>query len=87
MKTQVAYVYRVGATEPERIVSVGGDFSLLQLQKFVGGYIELVPGIRPYVAYCNEEGRLKGLPVNALASRKYGQELVGDVVQIKREEL
>ena len=47
--------------------------SLQRLRKVVGGHIEMVPlwthyGGHPCVAYCNEEGKLEGLPVNPVAS-------------------
>lgn len=43
------------------------------LQEAVGGYIERVPGVnrvrdRPSTLLCNEEGRLLGLPFNAVAT-------------------
>lgn len=47
--------------------------ALEELKEAVGGYIELIPGFEaiqvgkalvPCVAFCNEEGKLKGLPVN-----------------------
>lgn len=63
----------------------GKKFELTELQKFVGGYIELVPGTakrgKPQT-FCNEEGRLKGLPVNPRASFEFGTTLVGDVLQV-----
>lgn len=47
--------------------------TLEQLQAIVGGYIEAVPlfesfGGSPCVAFCNEEGKLIGLPYNDLAT-------------------
>ncbi len=42
---------------------------LADLQKTVGGYIEAVsPAEGDWVLYCNEEGKLQGLPVNRLAT-------------------
>lgn len=43
------------------------------LQKIVGGYIEAVPhfdryGDRECVAFCNEEGKLNHMPMNARAT-------------------
>lgn len=59
----------------------------------VGGYIEhvLPRGLeRPYCLICNEEGRLKGLPVNPIASwlygmQEHGQPIVGTIVLMKDE--
>jgi len=58
-------------------------------QKIVGGYIELVPTAEdpPRFIICNEEGKLKHLPINAPASRIAGQLIVGDVIVFTREEL
>ncbi len=56
---------------------------LEELQRAVGGYIEAVPGTHAR-AYCNEEGRLLGLPLNLRASAHFRQILVGDVVELER---
>lgn len=52
--------------------------TLERMQEIVGGWLELVPGFSRFqderaVAYCDEEGRLKHLPVNALASEAWWQ--------------
>lgn len=64
-----------------------GTFSLEELQKYVGGYIEFaprspfaLPEVHDKVVICNEEGRIHHLPLNELASRVCGQDLVGDVL-------
>jgi hypothetical protein len=63
-----------------------GTFTLLQLQKAVGGYVEQ---IMPHtsndapsgsVFLCDEEGLLKEKPYNALASALVGRNIVGDLV-------
>ena len=63
-----------------------------QLQAAVGGYIETVPYFTKFRmcrrgrAYANEEGLLKGLPMNYVASTAWRQNynfatvLVGDVI-------
>lgn len=76
-----ATLYRTDGTT-EQVKSDGREFSLEELQGFVGGYIELVPRSRPY-AYCNEEGLIDGLPSNEQASVRFGIHLVGNVVQMK----
>jgi hypothetical protein len=62
----------------------------------VGGLIEIIPGFvklaeRPCVAFCNEEGKLYGLPPNHLAHMLWEQnlgriiredQLVGNVVVV-----
>lgn len=48
-----------------------------QLSRAVGGYIETVPHMTTYdgltrgVAYCNEEGKLRGLPFNQKATEAW----------------
>ena len=73
------------------------------LQKAVGGWIELVPDFDVFgdqkgvVAFCNEEGKLNGLPVNAKATEAWaksvgttvadlGDELLGDVVIVSGDD-
>ena len=47
----------------------GTDFQYDELREFVGGYIEVVPlkGGKQ-ILVVNEEGKIQGLPVNALAT-------------------
>lgn len=70
--------------------------SLEQLQRYVGGWVELVPGFTLYgsktcEAYCNEGGRIKRLPLNydATALWRYDNGatdfLVGSVVIVVKE--
>ena len=60
-----------------------GDFIMIKneledLQKFVGGYIEVVPTyFTNVVVICDEEGRLKGKPYCCFIS---GLEFVGPVL-------
>lgn len=72
------------------------DFSDLLYESLgtaVGGYIEhVLPKHleRPYCLICNEEGLLKELPVNPIASwlygiQEHGQPIVGTVVLMKDE--
>jgi len=83
--TEVGLLYKVGAATVERVHPANKKtFQLSELQSYVGGYIELVPFAKP-LAYCNEEGRLRGLPLNKLASVTFSQSLVGDVIQVTKE--
>lgn len=53
--------------------------SLAQLQKSVGGYIELVSlrgALSRYDCFCNDEGNINGLPVNWVVSALYGRDAV-----------
>lgn len=86
-KSEVGTLYRTtGVIETVQPHSAK-SFTLDELQGFVGGNIELIPGTgRAHhpSAYCNEEGRLDGLPVNAKASEKFGMELMGDVIEVRK---
>lgn len=69
------------------------------LQKAVGGYIEVIPGFVKFrdeecVAFCNEEGKLNGLPYNDVATMLWHGQfsfpvndiLVGNVIVITGDE-
>lgn len=53
--------------------------SLANLQKFVGGYIEIVQLFGDLAVICNEEGRLNGLPYNCTID---GVSFVGDILLV-----
>lgn len=83
---RVLVITPTGGVEDKRIVA-----ELDTLQAIVGGYIEAVTpnveGVAGWHAYCNEEGKLLGMPANWHATRlarKAGWEsddvLVGTVV-------
>ena len=69
----------------------GKDFKLDELQGFVGGYIEVVDVLtgapKGSIMIVNEEGKLKGLPYNGIASAMVGflDAIVGDVLVCDRE--
>jgi hypothetical protein len=50
---------------------------LENLQKIVGGYIEVIPGPRGSIIICNEEGKLRGLDPNMPYN---GDLLVGTII-------
>jgi hypothetical protein len=57
--------------------------SLEKVQKLVGGYIQEVYGGNPDVQYwVNEEGLMRGLPLNEEASEILGQPIVGPLVTL-----
>jgi hypothetical protein len=69
----------------------GVEFSLEELQNFVGGYIELVFTKENKEMYVNEEGLLKNLPLNDkatyLLAHRYGlQGIHGDVIICEKGE-
>lgn len=49
----------------------GTDFSLTELQDFVGGYIEIIQLKDGNTMVVNDEGKLLGLPMNATATQLY----------------
>lgn len=67
--------YVPGLPEPT-VFDVDQLPKLAFLQSAVGGYIETVPfwetyGDEPCLAFCNEEGKLLGLPYNDSATRAW----------------
>jgi hypothetical protein len=67
--------------EPEN----GTDFSLEEMNEYVGGYIEIVhpPSQQGAIMVINEEGKLKGLPFNLLATMTAhlsGDHIVGNAL-------
>lgn len=62
---------------------------LEQLQNAVAGYIELVSLSDPisrYDGFCNDEGKVIGLPANEVISTIYGRDIIyGDVVICKHD--
>lgn len=58
----------------------GRDFKLKELQKYVGGNIEIVSLDRTLIMVVNEEGLLIGLPTNRAASLLARKQIVGSVV-------
>ena len=67
-------------------------FSLEEVQKMIGGYVEIVHLNGDDILLCDEEGRLKLLPINSMATEKAkamgfkGDVLVGDVLFLKDNE-
>lgn len=69
------------------------EFTLEELQGFVGGYIELVSmkrGNGRGRMYVNEEGKLKGLAWNEEATKiaavgDYGDIIVGPAIIVRKE--
>lgn len=63
------------------------------MQKIVGGYIQIVPmGFDAYMV-CNEEGKLKHLPINIIATKIwemfYGETdiITGNIIFANKEEI
>ena len=58
----------------------GKQFKLEELQEMVEGYIEILPCNDGTMMVVNEEDRLKGLPINEIASSWIGYPIVGNAV-------
>lgn len=69
--------------EDGRAEALEPDESLEKMQKAVKGYVEVVRLDARNTLLVNEEGMLKQMPVNAVASRLAGQMLVGPVVVLE----
>jgi hypothetical protein len=84
-------IIKVTAKQTFEVVEITGQPSLQLMRDLIGGHIEHVlpkrlPG--PYCMIVDEEGRLKGLPINWYASLLYetdihGTPIVGDILLMK----
>lgn len=89
----MATLYKVDGSVLEVHPRNGTEFTLEELQGFVGGYIEIVPLRDGTHLICNEEGKLNGLPLNDEASavwvKSYGftDLIVGDALVCSESEL
>lgn len=79
--------YCVYVTAEGKVDCKNGKPTLEEMQKFVEGYIEPVSiryAGRKCRMVCNEEGLIKNLPVNTLATQLYkeqgGEVIVGNVI-------
>jgi hypothetical protein len=71
---------RVDGTSEDVLPEKGKRFSLAELQKMVGGYVERLKLPGRAVMIVNEDGFPRGLPENPVASQIAGRSIVGDVV-------
>jgi len=66
----------------------GTKLSLEQLQKVVGGYIEIIPAPNCHnILIANEEGQIYNLPINVQASKIAQKTIVGDIVLCLQSEI
>lgn len=82
---------KADGTEQEVKPADNKRFTLDELQKFVGGDIELTHTAKPKrVMYVNEEGMLRGLPINAKATALISPDYLmidgirGDVIVLEK---
>ena len=72
----------------EDVVRDGKFWELADLQKLVGGYIELIPmPSNGKVMIADEDGMPKQLAANPAATTYAGRPIVGNVVIVRRKDL
>lgn len=88
-KKQTGTLISADGTTRNIVPNNGREFSLIELQTFVGGYIELASTRDNRLMYLNEEGKQKNLPINLQATKLYRfghlDPVVGDVVVIEEK--
>ena len=80
-----AKLYKTDGTILEVVPANGTDFQLNELQAMVGGYIEIVSAGKGKIMVLDDEGKLKGKPVNDAATMIFMKEgyydtIVGDAL-------
>lgn len=78
-------VIRVNGTRQEYLPADGRHYTLEEMQKAIGGgYVQIVQTKDGRLMVIDEEGKIKGFPVNTVATRLYrfGDQdpIVGDVL-------
>lgn len=86
----MATIIYSNGTETEVSPANGTDFKLEELQKIVGGYIEVLNLNDGRIMVVNEEGKIQGLDLNVIATYIYGRHtdcVVGNVLVCKSDEV
>ncbi len=87
----MAKLIKTDGTETIVYPAHGKSFTLQELQKLVGGYIEMVRTVDGKQMIINEEGKLNDLPVNDKATVLYvhclADVIVGDAVILEKGEI
>ena len=87
----MAILISVDGTETETQPASSKEFSLEELQGFVGGYIEIVRTKDGKAMIINEEGKLKGLEANPAATKLVelfaGDYIAGPALVVEEEEI
>ncbi len=84
----MAQIIKTDGTKIDVTPQNGRDFQLSELQKVVCGYIETVNTIDGRLMIVNEEGKLKGLPINEEATKLIRNDvIVGDVLVCSRKQI
>lgn len=89
----MATIYRANGTKEEVTPKNGMDFKLKELQKIVGGVIDIIGLDNGKIMVINDEGKLMYLPINMEATEMYqsfyntDDFIVGDVLVCEDEEV
>ena len=76
----MAKLFKVDGTVEDVKPANGKSFTLEELQKMVGGLIQVVPVFKSKYIIVDEEGRLKNYKHNTIASLLVMDEVNGDIV-------
>lgn len=79
------YIIHTDGTIEPIVLRNPKEISLEEMQKAVGGYIERVGTYLDCSVWANEEGLLKGLPLNVRASELCYRPIVGDVLVVEEK--
>ena len=83
----MAMYIKADGTEKDVGPNEGDEFSLKELQGYVGGYIELVHLPSGKILVVNEDGLWKNLKQNMRASVLARQPIVGDCILIEGNQI
>lgn len=75
----MAKLIKADGTEME-VKPVGSKWTLIELRAYVGGDIEMMPGVS-FKMFMDEEGGLKRLPLNQKATKLVLESLKGKVLR------
>lgn len=75
-----AKLYKTDGTILEVVPANGTDFQLDELQAMVGGYIEIVSAGKGKIMIIDDDGKLKGKPVNNAATMIFMQAGYCDII-------
>ena len=76
----MAKLFKVDGTIQDVKPANGKSFTLEELQKMVGGLIQVVPVFRTKLIVVDEEGRMKNYKHNVIASMLVDGQINGDIV-------
>ena len=84
-RARMPWIIRANGDQEFPTPANGRTWTLKELKKIVGGSIELHPvppgrGLKDALMVMNEDGKLRGLPPNDVASLLMGMLVVGDVL-------